>query len=114
MFINLGLLFLLMDLAGMQVVFGTLLSAEICTILRFLVNDRWVFGHPCPTRRRLLQYHVANATAFGVWWGATNALNLWGIHYLLAAVMAVGCSMGFSIAANFLWIWHKRSRPVSE
>jgi len=28
---------------------ATLLSGEICTILRFLVVDRWVFNHARPT-----------------------------------------------------------------
>jgi hypothetical protein len=51
--------------------------------------------------------------AFTVWWGATNLLNLWGVHYLLASVLAVGFSTGFSLAANFYWIWHKKHRPAS-
>lgn len=114
MVLNLGLLYALVDLLGLRVVYATLLGAEIGTVLRYLVNDRWVFGHHQPTWRRLIQYHVANAVAFTVWWGATNLLNLWGVHYLLAAIIAVGCSIGFSLGANFYWIWHKKNRPASR
>ena len=114
MVLNIGLLFILVDLLGVRVIFATLIAAEIGTVLRYLVNDRWVFGHRQPTWRRLLQYQVANAVAFTVWWSTTNLMNFWGVYYLLAAVLAAGCSIGFSLVSNFYWIWHKRTRPSSE
>jgi putative flippase GtrA len=88
---------------------GTALQAEICTLLRFLVNDRWVFGHARPTRRRLWQYHVANAGGFVVWWIIANLLQRAGVHYLLAAILAAACSSGVGMASNFLWVWRKRT-----
>lgn len=106
-------LYLLIGLIRMPVMVGTLFSAELCTLLRYLVNDHWVFGHPRLSWRRLWQYHVANSAAFGIWWVATNILNGLGIHYLLAGIMAVGFSTGFSMGANFYWIWRKKHRPLS-
>jgi putative flippase GtrA len=52
---------------------ATLISGETCTILRFLVVDRWVFCHKRPTMKRVWQYHVANALGFAIWWVAANA-----------------------------------------
>ena len=106
--LNTGLLYVLVSLAGLPVAVGTLLGAEACTLLRFLVNDHWVFGHRRPTWRRLWQYHVANGAAFGIWWGATNLLTLAGMNYLLAGIAAVVFSIGFSLGSNFLWIWRKK------
>ena len=86
---------------------ATLISGEICTILRFLVVDRWVFSHERPTLKRLWQYHVANALGFAIWWGAANLLKLAGVQYLVASVLAMFFSVGFSMFSNFWWIWRK-------
>jgi putative flippase GtrA len=111
MVINTAFLYLLVGLMRWPVMLATLISAELCTLLRYLVNDHWVFGHPRPSWRRLWQYHVANGAAFGIWWFAANALNLLGVHYLLAAILAVGFSTGFSMGTNFYWIWRKKHHP---
>ncbi|MES2692354.1 MAG: GtrA family protein [Verrucomicrobiota bacterium] len=87
---------------------ATALQAEITTILRFLVNDRWVFGHKRPTWRRCWQYHVANAGGFAVWYIATNLLQRGGVHYLVAPVLGAMCSAGVSLLSNFLWVWRKK------
>ena len=106
--VNTALLYLFIGRLGMPVAAGTFLGAEVCTLLRFLVNDHWVFGHRRPSWRRLWQYHVANGAAFVIWWAATNVLTLLGVQYLLAGVAAVVFSVGFSMGSNFLWIWRKK------
>ncbi len=109
--LNTLLLYLMVGLGGMSVWLATLLSAEFGTILRFWVNEHWVFAHRNPTFRRLLQYHFANAGAFVVWWLVTNLLAKAGIHYLLAGIVAVGISTFVSMASNFLWIWRHKHIP---
>lgn len=91
---------------------STALQAEICTMLRFLVNDRWVFGHARPTWPRLWQYHVANAGGFAVWWVAANLIQRTGVHHLLSAMLAALCSVGVSMLSNFFWVWRKKPVPV--
>jgi len=87
---------------------ATLIAAEFATIVRYYINDHWVFGQPHLSWKRLLQYHIANAGGFAVWWSATNGLVWSGWHYLAASVMAVAASTGFSFVSNFYWVWHKR------
>src|SRR5690349_14534146 len=72
--INIPLLYSLHDVLGLPVWLATLVGGEIGTILRFLVNDRWVFGNPRPTWLRLFQYQIAVASSFAIWWAVTNAL----------------------------------------
>jgi putative flippase GtrA len=57
---------------------------------------------------------VANAGVFILWWTATNALAYAGVQYLLAGIIAVAFSTGFSLYANFLWIWRKENGGRSE
>jgi putative flippase GtrA len=105
--VSLGLLKLLGGSFAWPYAVATFCSGEICAILRFLAVDRWVFSHRAPTWKRLWQYHVANALGFGIWWGVANLLKAAGVHYLLAAVLAMFFSVGFNILSNFLWIWRK-------
>ncbi len=112
--LNTALLYLMVGLGGMTVWLATLLSAEIGTILRFWVNEHWVFAHGKPTFRRLLQYHFANAGAFVVWWLVTNVLAKAGVHYLIAGIIAVGISTFVSMASNFLWIWRHKHTPSAR
>lgn len=108
MAISTALLYGFVDLLGLSVPVGTLLTAEASTLLRFLVNHYWVFGLRNPTIRNCVQYHIANAGAFALWWATANALTLLGMHYLLAGIAAVACSTLLSLSTNFFWIWRKR------
>ena len=105
--LGLGLIKIMAGLLAWPYSVATFCSGEITTVLRFLVVDRWVFGHLRPTWKRLWQYHVANAVGFGIWWTAANGLKSMGVHYLLASVLAMFFSVGFNLLSNFLWIWRK-------
>jgi putative flippase GtrA len=105
---GLGLLKLFVGVWHWPYAVSTLVQSETCNLLRFFVNDRWVFGRARPTWRRLWQYHVANALGFAVWWAGANALKAAGMNYLLASVFAMLGSAGVSILTNFCWIWRKR------
>lgn len=105
--LGVGLLKLLVGVLVWPYTFATFFSGEIIILLRFLMVDRWVFNHRRPTWKRLGQYHIANALGFSIWWSAANLLKSSGVHYLLASVLAMFVSVGFSMLTNFLWIWRK-------
>jgi putative flippase GtrA len=102
-----SLLYISVALLHMPLMVATLVSAELTLLIRFLINDRWVFGYRFPTLRRLWHFHVAGAGGFAIWWLVTNVLPRLGVHYLIASAAGSGCSMFFSILTNFLWIWRK-------
>jgi putative flippase GtrA len=108
--VNTAILYCLVDLAGLAVPIGTLLTAEIGIVLRFAANHYWVFRASNPTWRQFAEFHVRSAGVFALWWVATNALALAGVQYLLASIIAVAFTVGFSLCADFLWIWRKENR----
>lgn len=108
--VNIGLLYVLVDLLGLPVLVATLIAAEGGLLLRFVVNDRWVFRQSQITLQRLWQYHVAMASSFAVWWVTTNAIVLFGGHYMVATVIGMACSILISICTNFFWIWTRPKR----
>lgn len=104
---NLPFLYLLVDCLHLQLLVATLIATLVGTLLRFLVNDRFVFQHPAPTWARLRAYVAANAFSLVLWYAVANVLPHFGLHYLLAAITATACSVGCSLATNFLWVWRQ-------
>src|SRR5690348_15725457 len=78
-----GLLWMAKDLLHLPLFVSTVVSAELTLLIRFLINDRWVFGNQRPTLMRLWQFHVAGAGGFAIWLAVTNLLPKIGIHYLI-------------------------------
>jgi putative flippase GtrA len=112
---GLGILYVVNDLFRLPLTIGTALAAEVTTVLRFLVNDHWVFGHERPSWLRLWQFHIASGGGAGIWWVVTNVLPHFGVHYLMASTAGTGCSVMFSMATNFMWIWRRdASAPPVE
>lgn len=35
------------------------------------------------------------------------------VHYLIAALAGTGCSVGWSMGTNFLWIWRPQPAPTA-
>ena len=103
-------LYVLRDLLHLPLMVATTGGAEAVLLLRFLINDRWVFGTRRPTWTRLWQFHVASAGGGAIWWIVANVLPRFGVHYLLAATAGTACSVVFSMGTNFFWIWRGRAK----
>ena len=102
----------LYELAEWPLPIATAVAAEVLIIVKFLLNDRFIFNHEAPTVRRLLRYHGASAGALAVYWLAINALSLLaGMPYVLAFVVSTGLAFSWSLITNFLWVW---ARPVQS
>jgi putative flippase GtrA len=111
--VNIALLYVLHDAWALPLIGATLIAGEVGTVARFLINDRWVFGHPRPTWKRLVEYHAAVASSFCIWWSVANLLPLLGVNYLVASIAGQACSVGWSMTTNFLWIWRKRAPTLA-
>lgn len=107
-------LYVLRDVLRMPLIGATSLGAEATMLLRFLINDRWVFGHRRPSWTRLWQFHVASAGGGAIWFVTANFLPRLGVHYLLAALAGTAGSVIFSMATNFLWIWRNRANRLEK
>lgn len=110
--VNAAFLKLFIGALGLSVPVGSTVALEANILLRFFINDRWVFGHRTPNGSRLVKYHGAQAGAALVWWIAANTMNRAGIHYLVAGTLAIGFSTGFSFVSNFYWVWRRRHAPA--
>lgn len=106
---ELGGIYLTHDRLGMALPIAAVAAGESVLLVRFLANDRWVFGQRGPIWMRLWQYHVASAAAFALHWAVLNGLAMLGLFYLLAALAATGVTVVWSMLSNFGWIWRHPS-----
>lgn len=108
MLVNLTLLAALVDLARWPVPGATLAVAATGMVLRFLANDRLVFGHRRPTWARFAAYAIATGGSSCAGYVLVNTLVWLGVYYLLAALVVAACSVTLNLATNFLWVWRSR------
>lgn len=109
LFVGLATLYVLTDVLRIPLLLGTILAAEATTIVRYGINDRWVFGQCRPSWTRFWRFHVANAGGFVIWWAVANTLPRFGVQYLLASTAGTACAVLVNMATNFLWVWRRHS-----
>jgi putative flippase GtrA len=105
--VELGLLKALVDALLWPLPMATFVAAEALILVKFALNDRWVFGHTRPTLPRLLRYHGACVGALVVYWLVINGLALVGLMYEIAFLVGTAASFGWSLVTNFLWVWRQ-------
>jgi putative flippase GtrA len=104
--LELALLRLLYEGLRWPLPIATASAAEALILVKFLVTDRWVFGHANPTVERLVRYHGASAGAFIVYWLVINGLAVvLGLPYVAAFVVGTAAAFTWSLMSNFLWVW---------
>jgi len=105
---ELVLLRTMIELGHVPLPIASAVAAEILILVKFLVSDRFVFGHGYPTATRLVKYQGACAGALAVYWLAINGLGtLLAMPYVLAFVVGTAASFVWSLMTNFLWVWRR-------
>ena len=85
---------------------ATAVAAETLILAKFVIADRWVFGHARPTLDRLVRYHGACFGALLVYWLVVNGLaTLVETPYVIGFVLGTGAAFGWSLVSNFRWVW---------
>lgn len=113
--VELALLRLLYEVLAWPLPIATAVAAEVLILVKFLINDRLVFGHPWPTWHRLAKYHGASAGALIVYWIVINGLaDLLSVAYVFAFVVGTGAAFLWSLLTNFLWVWAPGRSTTTE
>lgn len=99
------LLYLCVDILKFDMGFSTIVSAEIVTLTKFFLLNRWVFGRFKVTLKELLKYHAANSFAFIAWLVIVNLLASSGVYYLFANIVTVLITTTINMLTNFKWVW---------
>jgi dolichol-phosphate mannosyltransferase len=109
--VNMGLLWLLTEFAGLFYLLSAAISIETSIVSNFILNDFFTF----PDRRlpgaksfftRLLKYHLVSITGLGV-----NMVVLWfltdvlGIYYLISELGGIAAATLWNYSLSTWWTW---------
>ncbi len=108
-FVNSGLLWLLVEFTHLPFYLCSLLAIETSIITNFLLNDNWTWKdrRTSPWVQRLFRYNVTTAFS-SIFINITVLLLLkeWvGVPYLLANLVGIGCGVIFNFLVNSVWTY---------
>lgn len=111
--LDMGLLYLLTEFAGLYYLFSAVISAETATLSNFTLNDLWTFrdrrgSGARAAVERLAKYHAVAVTGIGIKLLFLYLLTEFGgFHYLLSNLVAIGLAFVWNYTVNALWTWQK-------
>ena len=104
--VELALLRVLVEGVAWPLPLASAVAAETLILAKFVIADRWVFGHQRPTVDRLVRYHGACFGALLVYWLVVNGLaTLVEMPYVVGFVLGTGAAFVWSLVSNFRWVW---------
>ncbi len=115
--VNTGVLWLLVNLAGLPLLVAGALAIEAAICSNFVLNDSWTF-HQARRRRpwwaRAVAFHGTAALAAGINLSLLALLAMVaGVHYLAANLVAIGMAAAVNYGGNALWTWRPAAPPAS-
>jgi len=113
--VNLLILYLLTDVAGVHYAASAFVAIEASIITNFLLNDRWTFKDRRGSKvfSRLLKYNAVSAAGVGVNMGIMALLvEVGGLHYLIAEFVAILCAFVWNYTLSSRYVWNKRFANV--
>ena len=109
--LQLALLWLLVDAAGLNYIVGAAIAIEITIICSYVLNNAWTFRASRNTGvseylTGLLKTNLVRGTAIPIQLGVLAALVEWGgVMYLVANVIAIVVSGLYRFVLDSQWTW---------
>jgi putative flippase GtrA len=109
--IQMGLLWLFVDAAGINYLIGATVAIEITILLSYVFNNAWTFEATQHTGagqylRGMLKTNLVRGTAIPIQLGVLYALVEWGgIMYLVGNAVAIFVSGLYRFALDSQWTW---------
>jgi putative flippase GtrA len=109
--LQLALLWLFVDTAGLNYIVGATIAIEITIICSYVLNNAWTFRASRNTGvsdylSGLLKTNLVRGTAIPIQLGVLAALVEWGgMMYLVANVIAIVVSGIYRFALDSQWTW---------
>ncbi|HEC76478.1 MAG TPA: glycosyltransferase family 2 protein [Thermoplasmatales archaeon] len=111
--VNLGILWVLTEIANIYYLLSAIFSIEASIISNFLLNDLWTFVDRKERGifnwlKRLIKFNLISTPAFPMQMGVMGFLKeFFGVYYILAALIGILVVFIWNFVANSLWTWRK-------
>ena len=109
--IQMLLLWLFVDAAGINYLIGATIAIEITIVMSYVLNNAWTFRASRNTGRReylegLVKTNLVRGTAIPIQLGVLYALVEWGeLMYLIANAIAIFLSGLYRFVLDRRWTW---------
>ena len=116
--VNLGLLALLVEVAGLNATLAVGISYEISIITNFILNEFWTFRDKrTPGLKsflvRGLKFNLVSLVGWGINLAVFSlAYRIAGVYYILSEVIAIAVAMLWNFFSNVTWTWQTKAREV--
>ncbi len=107
--VNQGVLFALVDQAGLTVVMASPIAIFLSMIVTFALNERWTWhdrGHGRILHRAML-YGSINSGGLLINWLTHVSLDRNGLNYLLANLVGAGIAAVWNFSLNHALTWRR-------
>ena len=108
--VNMGMLWLLTELAGLYYLISSLIAIFLSILNNFIWNDRWTWhDRRSPGFRafwtRFLKFSLVSCvTAYGGNWGILYCLTRFlNVHYLIANLTGIAAASVLNFIFNHIW-----------
>ncbi|MGB2584293.1 MAG: glycosyltransferase family 2 protein [Dehalococcoidia bacterium] len=112
--VNLGLLAIFVEVAGMNKVWAQIPSYQVSILTNFMFNEFWTFSdRRTPGLKSFLIRAVKFNLVSQVGWGINIsvyyvALNVAGIYYIVSQILAIAVAMMWNFFSNLIWTWRQK------
>jgi dolichol-phosphate mannosyltransferase len=111
--VNVGLLALFVEVAGMNKVVAQIPSYQISILTNFAFNEFWTFSdRRTPGLRsflvRAVKFDLVSQGGWGINLGVYYlALNVAGIYYIVSQIIAIAVATLWNFFVNVMWTWRQ-------
>jgi dolichol-phosphate mannosyltransferase len=103
------MLYITKEFLGLPVKFGGIIAIETAILSNFMLNNFWTWkdSRDTPFLQRLLKYHGVTIFSGGINYGILLLLTHFGLYYLIANMIGIGCGMIINFFFNHFWTFRK-------
>ena len=114
--VNMGVLALLTEAAGLVYQVSSLVAIETAIIWNFFLNHHWTFRkstNPSSVLVKLLKFNAVSIVGAAINWGVLVLLTeVFGVFYLLSNLVGIAVAVVWNYLANVHYTW--RDAPVKK
>lgn len=104
--VNSALLFALHEWLSVRLLIASPIAVEAAILNNFFWNNLWTFRAGGTSLRRLAKFNLVSLVGMAITTGILYFLaEHYGLHYLLANLIAIGVATFWNFTLNLFWTW---------
>jgi putative flippase GtrA len=114
--VDVSILYVLHELAGLNLYLSNAVSFTVAVINNYLLNSFWTFGDQEKRHgRQIVQFFIVSVIGLLLSSGLLYIFHdIYGLHYLAAKVLSILVVLFWNFTANRLWTFKQHPGPAAH